>query len=54
MDFEDEEEFDKEMVDEPVDIIKVEEEYEVKSGLLELKLEIILKLTTPIEFVWYW
>jgi hypothetical protein len=32
----------------PAKIIKVDEEYEVTNGLLELKRDIILKLTTPI------
>jgi hypothetical protein len=52
MDSEDEEETDEESDDyyiyKPSKIIKVDDEYEVKNGLLGLKRDIILKLTTPI------
>jgi hypothetical protein len=53
MDFEDEEETDKKNDEDelykPAKIIKVDEEYEVKNGLLILKRDIILKLTTAMN-----
>jgi hypothetical protein len=52
MDSEDEEETNEEIDDydiyKPAKIIKVDDEYEVKNGLLGLKQDIILKLRTPI------
>jgi hypothetical protein len=52
MDCEDEEETDEENDDydiyKPPKIIKVDEEYNVKNGLIGLKRDIILKLRTPI------
>jgi hypothetical protein len=49
MDSEDEEETDEDGPDEPVEIIQVDEEYEVKNGLLGLKRDIILRLTGPMK-----
>jgi hypothetical protein len=52
MDSEDEEETDEkndyDVIYKPVKIIKVDDEYEVENGLLGMKRNIILKLTTPI------
>jgi hypothetical protein len=45
METKDEKESDDNGADEPVQIMKVEEEYEVKNGLLGLKRDLILKLT---------
>jgi hypothetical protein len=48
MDSEDEEKCDDDIIDKPVEIIKVDEEYEMKNELVGVKLDVILKLTTSI------
>jgi hypothetical protein len=49
MNSETEEESDNDVVHKPVEIINVDDEYEVKIRSLGLKRNIILKLTTPMN-----
>jgi hypothetical protein len=51
IDSESDEEFDEDddVIEKPIEIIKVGEKYEVENGLLGLKRDIILKLTTPMN-----
>jgi hypothetical protein len=49
MDIEDKEEADEDEIVEPVEIIKVDKEYELKNGLFGLMRDIILKLSAPMN-----
>jgi hypothetical protein len=51
MDSESDEEFDEDddVIEKPIEIIRVNEEFEVENGLLGLKQNAILKLTTPMN-----
>jgi hypothetical protein len=39
----------RDVIEKPIEIIKVPEKFEVKNGLLGMKRDVILKLTTPMK-----